>query len=104
MTGQSPTANGTLRAPPTGNPYMPPVIMSRPQQGYQPQNNVQQAPRGDYAYRSQYVAPIQRPMQQWAIPQYEAIQAPMPYTAEDAVWDAEGRNGPQPSTIYNPPA
>ena len=75
MTGQTPTGS-TLRAPPTGNPYAPPVTMMRPQQGYQPQNMPQQR-QVDYAYRSQYVAPVQRPMPQWAMPQ--------PYTPQEVV-------------------
>lgn len=72
MTGQTKPAaqtSGTLRAPPTGNPYAPPVTMMRPQQGYTPRTPTQQAPQANYAYQSQYVAPIQRPQPQWAIPQ-----------------------------------
>lgn len=65
MSGNNQTGS-TLRAAPTGNPYAPPVTMMRPVQGYQPQNMPQQRPQVDYSYRSQHVAPISRPMPQWA--------------------------------------
>lgn len=86
MSGNNQTGS-TLRAAPTGNPYAPPATMMRPVQGYQPQNMPQQRPQVDYSYRSQYVAPISRPMPQWAKPErYEMPTLPA-YTGPKQITD-----------------